>query len=378
MRHISVIAGALCAAWLCLSASRPDEIPFTRHTIDLGFSETCAVADVNRDGKPDIISGENWFEGPAWKAHRFRRLPFSNQYLDNFTDLALDVNSDGYPDLISGSYFSRRLVWLENPRTSDGVWKEREIDTGASVEFVFLVDINNDGEARELLPQFGQANAPLSWYELRGGSFTKHVISPTSYGHGIGAGDVNGDKRTDVITPKGWFEAPADPKSGDWRWHAGPELGAVGFVHVVDVNGDHRPDMVTSMAHDYGVFWMERTADGSWRKHVIDDSWSQAHALSRFDLNADGRPDFVTGKRLLAHNGKDPGERDSMGVYWYEFLPPEPDGKVEWVKHIVDYGGRAGGGMQIPVVDVDADKDPDFVVAGKGGLFLFENLTIKR
>ena len=159
---------------------------------------------------------------------------------------------------------------------------------------------------------------------------------------------------------------------------APPRVAELGFMHVLDVNGDRRPDLVTSMAHDYGIFWMEQAADGSWRKHVIDDSWSQAHALTRFDLNDDGRPDFLTGKRLLAHNGKDPGERDAMGVYWYEFLPPEADGKVEWVKHIVDYGGRAGGGMQIPVVDVDADKDPDFIVAGKGGVFLFENLTIKR
>src|SRR5262245_7692665 len=116
MRLATLTAPAICAVWLCFSAIRPDDIPFTRHTIDLGVSETCAIADVNHDGKPDIISGENWFEGPAWKAHRFRRLSFSNQYLDNFTDLALDVNNDGYPDVISGSYFSRRLVWLENPR----------------------------------------------------------------------------------------------------------------------------------------------------------------------------------------------------------------------------------------------------------------------
>ena len=31
--------------------------------------------------------------------------------------------------------------------------------------------------------------------------------------------------------------------------------------------------------------------------------------------------------------------------------------------------------MQIPVADLDGDGDLDFVVAGKSGLFLFENLT---
>src|SRR2546428_9650298 len=43
-------------------AAGSGEINFRKHTIDLGPSETCAVADVNQDGKLDIISGENWYE----------------------------------------------------------------------------------------------------------------------------------------------------------------------------------------------------------------------------------------------------------------------------------------------------------------------------
>ena len=37
-----------------------------------------------------------------------------------------------------------------------------------------------------------------------------------------------------------------------------------------------------------------------------------------------------------------------------------------------------GGGMQIPVVDIDGDRDLDVVCAGKSGLFLAENLTTLR
>jgi len=143
---------------------------------------------------------------------------------------------------------------------------------------------------------------------------------------------------------------------------------------VLDLNGDGRNDLLTSLAHDYGIFWMERAADGRWLRRVIDESWSQAHALSLADLDGDGHPDFVTGKRYMAHNGKDPGEREPLGVYWYRW-GRTPEGRIEFTRHIVDYSTRAGGGMQIAVADLDGDGDLDLVTPGKSGLFLFENLT---
>jgi hypothetical protein len=375
MRHR--IAVVLClAGGLSWTFSRPDEIPFDKQTLDLGANEACAVADVNGDGKPDIISGENWYEGPKWVKHKFRTLNFTNNYIDDFSDLPLDVNGDGHIDVVSCSWFSRRLFWQENPGRGRGEWKEHDIETGSPIEFSFLVDLDNDGKAREVLPQFGNPKQPLAWYEPKNGAFVKHAVSPTSYGHGIGAGDINGDRRNDILTPKGWFEAPADPRSGDWKWHPDFDLGATGFIYVHDVNGDGRPDLVTSMAHDYGIFWMEHTADGKWTKHVIDDSWSQSHAMTMVDLRRNGLKQFVTGKRFMAHNGRDPGEKEPLGIYWYEYL--RDGNNVEWVKHVVDYSTRTGGGMQIPVVDLDGDGDLDFVTAGKSGLFLFENLTNRR
>ncbi len=203
---------------LFLCAARPDdEIAFAKHTIDLGQNEPAAFVDVNRDGKLDIVSGENWYEAPNWTRHHFRNVLFTNNYIDDFSDLPMDVNGDGYPDIVSCGWFSKSLWWSENPgRAGAGsLWRSHEIQSGFNVEFCFAVDLDNDGKAREILPEFGNADAPLSWYEAKDGTFTRHIVSQKSYGHGIGAGDVNKDGRTDILTPKGWFEAPPDPRTGN-------------------------------------------------------------------------------------------------------------------------------------------------------------------
>ena len=386
--------------------SRPADIPFRIHSVDNGASETAAVADVNRDGRLDIISGEHWYEAPAlnlsgpWTKHRFRELGFSNQYVDNFSDLVVDVDADDYPDVVSVSWFAKRVAWWRNPGKAgvgkDAMWNVAPIHEGFNIEFAVLADLDNDGKAQEVLAQ--ENGTGQAWYEVKNKAWVAHVVSDRSYGHGIGAGDVNGDKRNDILTPRGWLEAPANPRAGNWTFHPDweainipatpaatpPKPGAparvseLGFIHVLDVNGDGRNDVITAAGHDYGVFWFEQGEGGTWKRQPIDNAWSQGHASTLADLNGDGRPDFVTGKRFMAHNGSDPGEREPLGIYWYEFRPAASG--AEWIRHVIDYGGRMGGGMQIPVIDIDRDGDPDLVCAGKSGLFLVENLTksIKR
>lgn len=429
---------------LSLAGPRSADIPFRSLLIDNGASETAAVADVNKDGKLDIISGESWYQAPAWTKHKFRDLNYTSNYYDNFSDLPVDVDGDGYPDLVRVTWFAKKISWWKNPgrlsaserepsaaaeragakRQALGVgpqrdekrwgpasseWKESDIHTGFNIEFAILADMDNDGKANEVVAQ--ENGTPQAWYEAKNGTWASHVVSDRSFGHGIGAGDVNGDRRTDILTPRGWLEAPADPRAGNWAFHADwesinvalPIEGAapapagtpapaqrlleLGFMHVVDVNGDGRNDVIAGAGHNYGVFWFEQGEAGRWTRRTIDGAWSQAHASTLVDLNGDGRKDLVTGKRFMAHNGSDPGEKEPLGVYWYEsaFAPasalagpsasPGQARPVEWIRHVIDYGGRMGGGMQIPVVDIDGDGDLDIVCAGKSGLFVVENLT---
>jgi len=152
--------------------------PVEKILIDSGASETAAFADINGDGKLDIVSGEYWYEAPKWTPHKFRDVAYVPGYVDVFADLPLDVNGDGKVDIVSAHGFQNKLVWMENPGKTGAPWKEHVIDQGYFIEFAFLVDLTNSGKKDCILPQYGGANAPTAWYEHKDGGFVKHVVSP--------------------------------------------------------------------------------------------------------------------------------------------------------------------------------------------------------
>ena len=343
----------------------------------------CAAVDVNRDGKLDIVSGGWWYEAPTWKRHFVRDVEIIRSRYDGYSHLPLDVNGDVWTDLISANYRSRSLYWIEHPGQSLTGWTQHVIDMPGPMETGRLVDVDGDGKM-DILPNGTDFAA---WWELvrgRAGSdqrafqFVRHELPVEVAGHGVGFGDVNGDGRGDVIGPRGWLEAPEDPRRGRWRWHPefrlNRDLGIPALV--LDVDGDGDNDLVWGRGHDTGLYWMEQAIDAAgrrrWVRHAIDTSWSQAHSLLLADIDNDGRDDVVAGKRYMGHDGRDPGEHNPLVSYWYKF-----DAATRtWQRGHITYGGGVGFGLDPKAADLDADGDVDIVAAGRSGLYWLENRLI--
>jgi hypothetical protein len=365
------------------------EVPFEKVILDRDFrAEGCAIADINRDGKPDIVAGDSWYEAPKWEKHIFRTVGKVRSYRDLRYDYPEDVNGDGWLDVLSVR-FDRNVVWFENPKGKEGQWIERTIGEFDLCEGVFYGDLDGDGKGDFVGPFHPPA---ICWYESGadpGAPWTRRQIGPRAGDrHGIGIGDVDRDGRNDVLTKDGWYEAPEDPREGEWKFREVP-LGDCFVIYTYDVDGDGDNDLISSSPHNYGVWWWEQSTTvaevwngnlpkrfekTAWLRHLIDKSFSQAHALALADLDGDGDKDLLSGKRYYAHEGRDPGANEPAVLLWFELQ--RDNGKVRWIRHEID--DDSGVGYQIAVGDIDGDCNPEIVTCNKKGVFLFRNKSPQR
>lgn len=352
-------------------------VRFEKKQIASESNESVAVFDVNNDEKPDIVSGEFWYQGPEF-FDRFYigEVKRVGEYWDDFATIPMDVNGDGNMDFITGGWFNKSLIWRENPG-NNGPWKDHVVDETGNVESVRAWDIDNDGQL-DIVPN--NPNQPFKFYKLERdksgkaiGTFIKTQVADKQ-GHGVGFGDVNGDGRGDFIISSGWLEAPKDVMKDKWTAHNDFELGTASVpILVVDVNGDKKNDLIVGQAHSYGLDWYEqinKSGKTDWVKHTIDPFNSQFHTMEWLDLDGDGKNELLTGKRYRAHNGRDPGEKDLVGIYYYQW-----NGE-SFVKQIIShgpYGIGKGIGVYFSTADLRASGRKDIIVAGKDGLFVFFN-----
>ena len=378
------LAVPLLCCWLMHGA----ESEFRTQTLatDLSGGYQVVAADLNKDGRPDLIalaSGMSellWFENLGPKAG-WRRHVLATGVREPINLAANDIDGDGIPEIVISDGFAMdprkstgRVMLLEHRGDPREPWKAKEIDRLPSTHRLRWADI--DGSGRKVVvsaplagasaePPEYRAACPLVFY--RPGEWKREVIPDPVEGvlHGIHIVDWDGDGRDEILTASfegiHLFKLAAE---GRWRRDeiakGSPELWPKSGASDVDVGRLGKRRVLCSIEPWHGnevvVYTEER---GAWRRNPIEAGLEDGHALGVVDIDADGRDEVIAGCR-----------RGPRSVFIYR--AEDADGK-RWTRKTLDDGGMAAASCA--VADLNGDGKPEIACIDGRALKVYERVN---
>jgi hypothetical protein len=224
-----------------LFASADPAAPWTRRVIDVRHPMGAVIADVDRDGRLDAVTGRAWYRNErsgAWTRYPFTTLEpavdvfFRDHSKVSVVDLDRDGRLDVFATLFADSRESRVFAFLAPPDPRREAWTAVEVDRG---------------------PLWGVHSQGVGDFD---GSGRVQVMVGEPYGAGFGFGD-NPSPEIYVYRLLG---APTDPAA--WERTLVDRVGTF-EAQVVDLDGDGLADVV---GHEGNPAFPDRTAHGriSW------------------------------------------------------------------------------------------------------------------
>jgi hypothetical protein len=370
---------------------------------DFYYSWSSGAADFNHDGILDVVSGPYIYYGPDYTKSREMYLaetvnPSTKFASDAWMDFPADFTGDGWADVVTVSYGGANggIFLYVNPKGEERRWEKYKVVPEVQSEIAVMRDVDGDGKPEIVYMGGGQVRYAKPDPANPTGQWIVHSVSEKGYAtaHGIGVGDINGDGRMDIVNAYGWWEQPAAGSNQEtWTYH--PEAfgrygrGIMGgsVMAVYDVNGDGLNDVVTVLnAHGWGMAWFEQKRDAqgkiSFMKHMIMDdfsaknagnvAFSEPHGTTFADVDGDGVPDFIVGKRYWSHLDTylDPDPYGQPVLYVYKTVRnPKAPGGAEFVPELID--SHTGVGSDVLAVDLNKDGAMDIVTATRFGTFIY-------